>query len=266
MKTRDLGVISVILIFGIAFVIAAPFLFTRAWSTIGFQGKGEIGDTIGGITAPITSLIGSFLVFFALRAQIDANRLIQLQFEQQKKEEVERKTLTYLSEQLKAIREDVGTLTFSYVEKEGEGFKQERAQVRSFSGAEAFKEIFLHSIANGLTTTHCEYEFMPRMELILIETVLTAIKALDEKISTSTTGSDRIYLRTLLRHTYNSKVESAYAGVYKDTSGMYEELPQGPLAPCSVCGYGHLGLPPSLHKLCEDLSQRFSKPADTTEN
>lgn len=69
----------------VCFIMAfiAPIIFT--WksyhqfnSTTGF-----IGDTIGGLTAPFLNLAGSILVFAALRAQIDANRQVQQQFEKQ---------------------------------------------------------------------------------------------------------------------------------------------------------------------------------------
>ncbi len=47
---------------GIILVAFFPYWFTRQGS-INFTKTGEIGDTIGGITAPLTSLIGSILVF-----------------------------------------------------------------------------------------------------------------------------------------------------------------------------------------------------------
>jgi len=46
-----------------------------------FSETGQIGDTVGGITAPFMNLIGAFLVFFALQAQVKANELIQDQID-----------------------------------------------------------------------------------------------------------------------------------------------------------------------------------------
>lgn len=47
----------------------------------------SIGDTIGGTTAPFLSLLGSVLVFMALKAQINANTIITSQFTQQQEKE-----------------------------------------------------------------------------------------------------------------------------------------------------------------------------------
>lgn len=64
--------------------IFAPYLFTKlAWGVEFGEDTAPIGDTIGGITAPFLSLLGSILVFAALKAQIDANSAVQKQFEKQ---------------------------------------------------------------------------------------------------------------------------------------------------------------------------------------
>lgn len=72
---------------GVGFaLILLPLIFTWDYiSWISFKGKGEIGDTIGGITAPFIGFGGSILVYLALKAQIDANTKIQDQFNEQKK-------------------------------------------------------------------------------------------------------------------------------------------------------------------------------------
>src|SRR5688572_22802037 len=99
------------LIVGIILILIAPFFLTRE-GIISFQETGQIGDTIGGVTAPITGLIGAILVFFALKAQIDANKLIHDQFEYQRQEESYRKLYMYISSQVDLIRTDINE--FSY--------------------------------------------------------------------------------------------------------------------------------------------------------
>ncbi len=53
-----------------------PFIFTRStlFSSLDFSATGQIGDTIGGITAPFMGLVGSILVFLSFKAQTDMNR------------------------------------------------------------------------------------------------------------------------------------------------------------------------------------------------
>ncbi|HNR21033.1 MAG TPA: hypothetical protein PKN75_14555 [Bacteroidia bacterium] len=73
-----------LLLIGILLTIIAPYFLTRSWGLLDFSSTGQIGDTIGGITAPITSLIGAILVYFALKEQIKANKIIQDQVSDQK--------------------------------------------------------------------------------------------------------------------------------------------------------------------------------------
>ena len=67
--------IEILLLLGIIFTVISPWVFTRNVGLIDFQNTGEIGSTIGGITAPITSLIGAFLIYYALVAQRQANKI-----------------------------------------------------------------------------------------------------------------------------------------------------------------------------------------------
>jgi hypothetical protein len=67
--------IGIILLIGIILTILSPFLFTRQWGIIDFTETGNIGSTIGGITAPFTSLLGAILIYFALVAQRQANKI-----------------------------------------------------------------------------------------------------------------------------------------------------------------------------------------------
>lgn len=63
-------------------VLAMPILLTK-FSIVPLTTTGQIGDTIGGVTAPFLSFFGAILVYLALKSQIDANREIQIQFKQQ---------------------------------------------------------------------------------------------------------------------------------------------------------------------------------------
>lgn len=65
--------LSVFFIF-IALVFTLPFLFTNySWFDLDFSDSGEIGDTIGGITAPFIAAAASVLTFIAFWVQYKAN-------------------------------------------------------------------------------------------------------------------------------------------------------------------------------------------------
>ncbi len=101
---------------GIFLCVMAPLIATQRvfWESFDFSQTGQIGDTIGGITGPIVNIIGAILVFYALKAQIDANRLIQDQFDEQKADEVNRKKLLYITEQVNIIRADLNDFTYTF--------------------------------------------------------------------------------------------------------------------------------------------------------
>ncbi len=80
-----------ILIAGVVLIFSAfaPFLFSQlTWGVEFGEETGPIGDTIGGITAPFLSLVGSILVFAALRAQIQANDIVLSQLEKEDQEKI----------------------------------------------------------------------------------------------------------------------------------------------------------------------------------
>lgn len=64
-------------------IICLPIIFSQTSWIFSFEKTGQIGDTIGGITAPFLSFFGSILVYLALKSQIDANEEFKKQFEKQ---------------------------------------------------------------------------------------------------------------------------------------------------------------------------------------
>lgn len=100
-----------ILYVGIPLIIILPYLFTQ-YSILDFTQSGQIGDTIGGITAPIIGLISAFIIYFSFVAQIKANQIqitaIQDTREQYKKQEqqnINENRLRLLENQYNAIND-----------------------------------------------------------------------------------------------------------------------------------------------------------------
>lgn len=64
-------------LFLVAFIatISAPYFVTQfsIWPYIDFTKTGSIGDTIGGITAPVINIFAALLVYLAFREQVKAN-------------------------------------------------------------------------------------------------------------------------------------------------------------------------------------------------
>jgi len=86
--TKIIGRAKWLLLVGGVVILIMPFLLTSEYfhERFNFNDTGQIGDTIGGITAPFMNLIGAFLVFYALLAQVKANELIQDQIDKDNEE------------------------------------------------------------------------------------------------------------------------------------------------------------------------------------
>jgi hypothetical protein len=67
----------IFLVIGLLFVIFAPYLFTQLSTNrvFDFSNTGQIGDTIGGITAPFINLIAVLLIYFSFRQQLLSNEM-----------------------------------------------------------------------------------------------------------------------------------------------------------------------------------------------
>ncbi|MEO1486822.1 MAG: hypothetical protein AAFU57_13825 [Bacteroidota bacterium] len=56
-------------------IAVSPYVFTQFYTGISFEHTGQIGDTIGGITAPFVNILAAFLVYRSFTAQIRANQI-----------------------------------------------------------------------------------------------------------------------------------------------------------------------------------------------
>lgn len=84
-----------LLIVGLLFVTLAPYLFTRfSWFRgMDFTNSGQIGDTIGGITAPFINLIAVVLIYFSFRQQLLSNEIQIGLINNEKEERIKAKEL-----------------------------------------------------------------------------------------------------------------------------------------------------------------------------
>ncbi|KXH81207.1 hypothetical protein [Chryseobacterium kwangjuense] len=82
--------ILVALLISILITIIAPFILTRKLNFIDFTNTGQIGDTIGGITAPFINIINAILIYIAFTEQLKANNLLKDQLDADKSKEKER--------------------------------------------------------------------------------------------------------------------------------------------------------------------------------
>lgn len=66
-----------LLLFSVFWILIGPNLLIQKGTSYDFSESGQIGDTIGGITAPIIGLVSAILVYLSFSAQIDANQIVR---------------------------------------------------------------------------------------------------------------------------------------------------------------------------------------------
>lgn len=99
--------VRIILLLGAPVLILIPILTTQFDWFFDFSGTGSIGDTIGGLTAPVIGVVSALLIYYSFRAQINANRIIQQQINDQRDEEKEKKEFNYQMEIYKHLKESI---------------------------------------------------------------------------------------------------------------------------------------------------------------
>ena len=106
------------LIFGIIFIglalASVSILFFTQYSNFG-PNTGTIGDTIGGLTAPVFSLIGSILVFISFREQYIANRTQKLALDNEINRSNSNNQYNQITELITEIRNEINRLEFEHV-------------------------------------------------------------------------------------------------------------------------------------------------------
>ena len=80
MSINKITVSQLLIILGLVILVIPPILINNSFfEFFNYSDKGQIGDTIGGITAPFINAIGAILVFIAFKEQVKANDLIKEQ-------------------------------------------------------------------------------------------------------------------------------------------------------------------------------------------
>jgi hypothetical protein len=206
MNKRNTG----ILVIGIVLIFLSVYLFTRPafFTSFDLSETGQIGDTIGGITAPIINLIGAVLVYFSFQAQLDANKIQSVALsdekERLKKENVYQKHLSQLEE----IKNTLRTLEF-VVEFQGEYTPNNDLRKDApivFKGLNALNEYTNRIVAlkDNRTSYHRQIYQIYSMFLnykFMLQSLDELINSIETKIIDET---DKIYLLNNINLFYNS--------------------------------------------------------------
>lgn len=148
--------LSIIIITGLISILILPFLLTHNWEINwlpDFSDKGEIGDTIGGITSPIIGTITILLVYLTYHNQklelSETKLALNKQNNITQKQQFE-STYFNMLKQLDTITEH----SYSTFKIQEEQFNERIDKV--YSGSYYFKEV-VYQIKRGLAGSHQGY-------------------------------------------------------------------------------------------------------------
>jgi hypothetical protein len=220
-----LKIATIVLIIGVIGVSVAPFLFTSSGCS-SFAETGQIGDTIGGITAPITGLVGSVLVFLALKGQILANNITQEQIRDQKLEEQRKKEVIYISDLYKYFFNSIQTYETKY-------YRGHRAIMKVMSLLADSERKLAHDEGRLYYGTAAELYSLLKLGRLFLEQVNKSGLA----------EHDRQYFKELVKHHYESFI-LPYLAKNSEKS-------------CPTCGEKHNGIPFKMSALIQETIVLF---------
>jgi hypothetical protein len=206
-----LKIALIVLIVGVICMVTASLLFTT--SGYSFAETGELGDTIGGITAPISGLVGSVLVFLALKSQVIANKITQEQIRDQRLEEKMKKEVTYVSDLYKYFLNSIRVFETKY-------YKGHRAIMKVMSLLAESERKNAHDESRLYYGTAAELHGILKLGKLFLEQVNKS--RIDEH--------DKLYFKELVKHHYDSFI---LPYIVKNTEKSN----------CEVCGETHNGVP-----------------------
>jgi len=225
-KTSLVAAISIVMFITIAFLFVM-YMTNASYPSWHFTTTGQIGDTIGGLTAPIIGLLNAILVYVTISVQIEANKKVQGQINEQKERESLKQYLDYL---ISSIND------FQYVDEETDEKTNEKIKLH-FKGSTAiskqFESIYCSGHFDEADSTFKELESILEICEILLK------KIDDSKLDTSS-------IRTLAEHQFKYRIYP-----YLSSVGDFRQLTF-----CGNCDCNH-GLPERFSELVVNICKRL---------
>ncbi len=206
-----------ILVIAIILCLVMPPILTKISSCIYFnKDTGEIGDTIGGLTAPIIGLLNAILVYLALKSQIEANEKIQkrqdeqeAKFEEKERDETRTKKITEIIEKI------------SFIKTALDNFYAEDTEIGTTGKGEPGLKVLINALKNDkLSPDPSKFKTYP--SAIILEKLLKLFDILIVETTKEDTLSvdDKVYLIFQLESVFLIKL----APHFKDKEGIPEQL------------------------------------------
>jgi hypothetical protein len=240
--TKTLAKAKIFFYIGLLILVLAPFVLTRQSfiNSLDFSNTGAIGDTIGGITAPFANILGAVLVYYALKAQIQANLTTQEQIESQATRESIQNESNDISKLYFNLKDSIDNFSFSTLDTYRFG------EEIPLKGSEAIYKLFQEF--------YCDYHgdekamsCNPKITEIL--SMLEICNSILEKLEKSSIP-DKEVMSTLTLHQFQYRIAPRINLSTEELSRYH----------CSSCNIEH-GLPESIVQLINSIQNRIAIPS-----
>ena len=204
---------------------------------------GEIGDAVGGISGPFVQILGSAVLFLALKAQIDANGILRLQIEKENKKEQLRHELNQLHELYLFVERNIKN--FSY---DQETMVDGKAQKTLLHSRRAIK-CFIEDLEDLEVDIHNDADVLMYDGVKEIMSILNSVELFFEKIKDSSIEAyHKNFHRTLMQH---ELLFSIFPYQELDNKAHLKQ------EPCPECGEYHANYPPLIYDRLQQIKKSF---------
>jgi hypothetical protein len=227
-----------LLIFGVVFTFLFPLLLPILDKT-GIGSYGVVGDAIGGITNPISQLIGSILLYLALKAQLSANTIVQNQIEQDNQKEQEQHNIEQIQVFYSFFQDTIKNFSYEFSNEDRKQLLYGRRAIKCFLNDLEQMKVDIHSTDDVLM-----YDGV--RELL---SILKSAEELFNRIDTISSKSQHIlFYRTLLQHELLFNIFP-----YQDLDDDIN-IKTGK---CTICADAHSYYPPIIFDKIKLLVSKF---------
>lgn len=175
---------------GIILAILRP----RIWEAYDLTNTGQIGDTIGGITAPFINLLGALLVYISFKEQNNANKI-----------QSEQNSFNLLNELYKDLKSEFENITFSSKNvQDGKEYKGLKAQ-----------SVFIEILESRIINKDFKKNSFFKEYLFLMGNISIFIDVVDESTASI---KEKTYILRLFHFFYITKIKNSLLEMIKLTN------------------------------------------------
>ena len=204
---------------------------------------GEIGDVIGGVSNPFVQILGSVVLFLALKAQIDANGILHQQIEKENIKEQLRHELNQLHELYMFVERNIKNFSYDQ-EKVVDG----KSQMILLHSRRAIK-CFIEDLENLDVDIHKDGDVLMFDGVKEIMSILYSVELFFNKIKDSEIAPyHKNFYKTLMQHELLFSV-FPYQELDNQAHLRHE--------PCYDFGVYHANYPPLIYDRLQEIKKSF---------